>query len=450
MAQIRITNYTFNASAGTVKFNDYTSINLDGILLITDEMSNKIIYIYPSSRSGGTVSGNVLTLDYNTSAMSNNDKLMIYYDDYYSNLVTNESVTLLRRASKLLENSSAIDGKMRQRITIDAEQLDTSGDTIECAGGVIIGPPTTWNAAGSYQAGAGYGQPVSGTTLTGYTNSGYTTYVNTPAATLVDFFSVYDGTTAFGSFVQPALAGDVVLVFGSGYGAPSYITATDNGSGGTNTYTQIDNITINDGSNTSVTALLAPVINTGILTITINTHPTDIGFVAYLIRGVDDYVESVSDSNSGNNPLVTQLQTTTDICSLFTYWAAEVSGQDVFTSFNLSQITDVNDSKHYHASGHILDLPASGYTPGVNQSSGTIDTGIISVFLRDTITLPIQVYFNSGITYLANQGTPYLTNQLAESWYLMTWEGPVDQRWRVAEDSHLTYQKNIRKKLTFH
>ena len=33
--------------------------------------------------------------------------------------------------------------------------------------------------------------------------------------------------------------------------------------------------------------------------------------------------------------------------------------------------------------------------------------------------------------------------------YQPIWEGPVDQRWRVAEDSHISYQSGIRTKLSF-
>jgi hypothetical protein len=230
-------------------------------------------------------------------------------------------------------------------------------------------------------------------------------------ATLVDFFSVYDGTTAFGSFTKPALAGDVVLVFASGYNSPTYCTATDNGNGGSNTYNQIDNIDTCDGYNTSATALLASVVHTGILTITIGTHPTDIGFVAYLLRGVDNYVESTNHSAcTSNNPLVTPTQTITDMCSLFTYWAVELSGQDHFLSFNLSQSQDVHDPGHYHASGHILDLPATTYTPGVNQSSGTTAAIIIGVFLRNTkiVSPNEELYFDASNNRLLLDDQNYL------------------------------------------
>jgi hypothetical protein len=78
-----ITNYTFNAASKTITFSDYTSIDLNRVLLITNSTTNTIIYNFASSTLGGTVSGNTLTLTYNTGSMSNADKLQIYYDTEY-------------------------------------------------------------------------------------------------------------------------------------------------------------------------------------------------------------------------------------------------------------------------------------------------------------------------------------------------------------------------------
>lgn len=78
-----ITNYTFNAASKTITFTDYTSIDLNRVLLITNATTNTIIYNFASSTLGGTVSGNTLTLTYNTGSMSNIDKLQIYYDTEY-------------------------------------------------------------------------------------------------------------------------------------------------------------------------------------------------------------------------------------------------------------------------------------------------------------------------------------------------------------------------------
>ena len=76
-----ITNYSFNASAKTITFNGYSTISLDSILLVTNVTDNVIIYNFSDPALGGTVANNVLTLTYNTTTMSNTDRLQIYYDD---------------------------------------------------------------------------------------------------------------------------------------------------------------------------------------------------------------------------------------------------------------------------------------------------------------------------------------------------------------------------------
>lgn len=79
--KIQVTNYVFDKTAKTVTFTDYTTIRLDSLLLITNVTDNVIIYNFANPLLGGTVSGNVLTLTYNTSSMDNADKLQIFYDD---------------------------------------------------------------------------------------------------------------------------------------------------------------------------------------------------------------------------------------------------------------------------------------------------------------------------------------------------------------------------------
>lgn len=76
-----IKNYTFDASAKTVTFSDYTSISLNRVLLITNVTDNVIIYNFADPAAGGSVATNVLTLDYDTTAMDDTDALQIFYDD---------------------------------------------------------------------------------------------------------------------------------------------------------------------------------------------------------------------------------------------------------------------------------------------------------------------------------------------------------------------------------
>lgn len=96
---IKIDNYKFDKTAKTVTFTDYDRIRLDKIAIITNVTDNIMIYNFAGSSLGGTVSGNVLTLTYNTSSMSDTDELQIIYDDSSATLLTQllESVKLLFR-----------------------------------------------------------------------------------------------------------------------------------------------------------------------------------------------------------------------------------------------------------------------------------------------------------------------------------------------------------------
>ena len=78
-----ITNYTFDASAKTVNFNDYTgSFDIKGLLLIVNITDNITIYNFAVDGVGYTaIDDDLVTLEYNTTSMDDADKLLIYYDD---------------------------------------------------------------------------------------------------------------------------------------------------------------------------------------------------------------------------------------------------------------------------------------------------------------------------------------------------------------------------------
>jgi hypothetical protein len=133
MSKIRIINYSFNKASKQIVFLDYTSISLDGLLLVTNVTDNTIIYNFADPIRGGTVSGNVLTLSYDTSGMSDTDSLQIFYDDPAISPATEttaellvalsedieSSVFLLKRIAKILEPISTQDVQQRQRVIID-------------------------------------------------------------------------------------------------------------------------------------------------------------------------------------------------------------------------------------------------------------------------------------------------------------------------------------------
>jgi hypothetical protein len=88
-----ITNYTFDSSAKTITFNDYSSIELSKVLLITNTTDNIIIYNFASPAKGGAISTNVLTLAYDSSSMQDSDSLQIYYDDQKDILFYAKAIT---------------------------------------------------------------------------------------------------------------------------------------------------------------------------------------------------------------------------------------------------------------------------------------------------------------------------------------------------------------------
>lgn len=78
--KILFTDYTFTASAQDITLNTTESISLENVLLITNVTSGSIIYNFSNPAQGGTISNNVLHLDYNTGEMSDLDALQIYLD----------------------------------------------------------------------------------------------------------------------------------------------------------------------------------------------------------------------------------------------------------------------------------------------------------------------------------------------------------------------------------
>jgi hypothetical protein len=118
-----ISNYTFNPTAKKVTFSDYTSISLERVLLITNVTINEIIYSFADPAKGGSVSGNVLTLDYDTTGMSSTDKLQIWYEDIELPAIEEGNINSLLELFKMLIQSPlgrlAIDGSNRLRVFID-------------------------------------------------------------------------------------------------------------------------------------------------------------------------------------------------------------------------------------------------------------------------------------------------------------------------------------------
>lgn len=76
-AQFIYNDYTFNAAAKTITFNALGSLDLSYLQAITNATTGTIIFQYTNPVLGGAISGNVLTLAYDTTTMSDADTLTI-------------------------------------------------------------------------------------------------------------------------------------------------------------------------------------------------------------------------------------------------------------------------------------------------------------------------------------------------------------------------------------
>jgi len=120
--KIQIKNYSFSALNKQITFTDYVTIDIDSILYIIHVTDHRSIYNPLNKNLKGSVSGNILTLNYDTSLMSDDDELMIYYDKI-PDPATEETQLLVK---------TAIDG-----ITLDTSLLATE-ETLQALAGFNI------------------------------------------------------------------------------------------------------------------------------------------------------------------------------------------------------------------------------------------------------------------------------------------------------------------------
>ncbi len=79
--KLRLTGATFDASAQTITHTSFSDVTLAGIQLITNVTDQIIIYNFADTTKGGTLSTDTLTLEYDTTSMSDTDELMILVED---------------------------------------------------------------------------------------------------------------------------------------------------------------------------------------------------------------------------------------------------------------------------------------------------------------------------------------------------------------------------------
>lgn len=122
--KILFEDYTFNAASKQITFNTTTVIGLSQLLIITNVTTNTIVYNFADPNAGGTITNNVLTLDYNTTLMNNSDNLQIFLDSLLTPASdemlqsVEDQTELLRRMVKLLEPSSRVNSTGMQQVDI--------------------------------------------------------------------------------------------------------------------------------------------------------------------------------------------------------------------------------------------------------------------------------------------------------------------------------------------
>lgn len=115
MAKLRIPNaYTFDASAKTIVHASFSDITLAGIQLIVNVTDQIIIYNFADPNKGGTLATDTLTLDFDTTAMSDTDELMILVEDGQSETV----------------NLGAVDNAVLDAIAASVAAIDGDTSTI--------------------------------------------------------------------------------------------------------------------------------------------------------------------------------------------------------------------------------------------------------------------------------------------------------------------------------
>ena len=146
-----IKNYTFNAAAKTVTFNDYAELQLEQVLLITNVTDNIIIYNFGSPTTGGSLAGNVLTLDYNTTTMDNADNLQVFMD-VDDELAIADQIAQLDNQSILNEIRAAIQGVATARGVAGDLRVTVLGGGITISSGTV----TTVTTVGNQTSMGGY------------------------------------------------------------------------------------------------------------------------------------------------------------------------------------------------------------------------------------------------------------------------------------------------------
>lgn len=128
----RLTSPTFDASAQTVTHSSFSDVTLAGIQLIVNVTDQIIIYNFADTAKGGTLSTDTLTLEYDTTSMSDTDELMVLVEDGSATQAVSGTVTA---------ELSAVDNAVLDTIAAKdfATQTTLAAINTKLVGGTVIG-----------------------------------------------------------------------------------------------------------------------------------------------------------------------------------------------------------------------------------------------------------------------------------------------------------------------
>lgn len=78
--QYIVEQYIFNPNDQTITLPSIPNAKLEGVQLITNLTTGELIYQFNNAALGGSMSGNVLTLNFDSTGMDPSDKLQILYN----------------------------------------------------------------------------------------------------------------------------------------------------------------------------------------------------------------------------------------------------------------------------------------------------------------------------------------------------------------------------------
>ena len=133
------------SGVGTIDLSSVSNFDIKRLVAIINIDSNVIIYNVANSSAGfTTVANGVITLDYNTSAMSSTDLLQVIYDNDDA-ITNNELIQAMQAMRMAIQSLNRTIGLAQVNPLTGRMLVDPSGVTSPISGTVTANQGGTWN-----------------------------------------------------------------------------------------------------------------------------------------------------------------------------------------------------------------------------------------------------------------------------------------------------------------